>query len=146
MSESLQDRIMRHEGFCAIPKLDVAPMYVIGFGHDITEMQRDNYSNGISISDATALLDKDIAASTLEVSTEIPWSVHLDEIKQEVLIEMAFQIGIHGLLGFHNMLLCAKNGDDSGVVANMLNSEWHKQTPSRCEELANLWINKGDPT
>lgn len=145
MLETLEERIMRHEGFCSFPKIDVPPMFCVGFGHDITEQSAKNdYPNGISTEDAIKLLDEDISAAKLAVARELPWTLGLSEIKQEVLVEMCFQMGINGLLQFKNMLSCARDGDDSGVVKSMLASKWHTQTPARCEELANLWINQGE--
>jgi lysozyme len=143
LQETLQQRIMRHEGFVAFPKIDVAPMYVIGYGHDITETEaKGMYANGISQSDAQTLLASDIAKCKQEVKNDLPWSQGLSGLKQEILEEMAFQIGIEGLLEFKNMLACAQKGDDAGVAENMLASDWHDETPERCEELADLWLGK----
>lgn len=142
MTETLSQRIARHEGFCAFAKVDVPPMLCIGYGHDITQSAADtDYANGITRGTALSLLQDDIARAKRQLTTELPWTVNLSQIRQEVLIEMVFQLGINGLLKFKNMLACAKRGDDKGVYDNMLSSKWHDQTPARCAELANLWIN-----
>lgn len=144
MIETLQDRIMRHEGFCAIPKPDAKGMYVVGFGHDLSETASQEYSNGISTQDAIELLDKDIATAKYAVASELPWTLGLSEIRQEVFVEMAFQMGINGLLEFRNMLALAREGNVEAVNQHMLESAWHNETPSRCEELANLYLNNGE--
>lgn len=141
MTETLQERIMRHEGFRSLPYQDTLNHWTVGFGHLLSESSAQEYEKGISTKDALDLLDKDIEIAKLAVARELPWTLGIAELKQEILQEMCFQLGINGLLGFHKMLSCARAGDDDGVVSNMLDSIWHKQTPSRCEELAALWLN-----
>lgn len=140
MNESLEDRIKRHEGFCFKPKYDAKGMYVIGHGHDLSEDDAQVYCNGISQDEADELLYADIAKAKHLLAKELPWTEDLPQLKREILTEMVFQMGINGLLKFHNLLFHARSGDEDGVVHSMLSSLWHKQTPDRCEELANLWF------
>lgn len=145
MIETLQDRIIRHEGFCEFPKADAKGFYVIGFGHDITKAEIDQYSFGISQKAALQLLEKDIEICENALARELPWvGSLLSEIRQEVLTEMIFQMGVNGLLGFKNLLFNARSENPQGVANAMLDSEWHKETPSRCEELANLYLTNGE--
>jgi GH24 family phage-related lysozyme (muramidase) len=39
MIETLTQRIQRHEGFTPLPKPDAKGMWVVGWGHDLTECQ-----------------------------------------------------------------------------------------------------------
>jgi lysozyme len=139
--ETLRERIMRHEGFCEFPKPDAKEFWVVGYGHDITKDQVSRYEHGISAEEADQLLDEDIATATKSVAKGLPWTLDLPKICQEVLIEMAFQMGVSGLLGFKNLLFHARSGNLDGVAQSMLNSKWHGQTPARCEELAGLYLN-----
>lgn len=136
--ETLEERIQRHEGFCAVPKLDVAPMYVIGFGHDITKIGCDNYPNGITYAQAEALLESDLAIVKQNCAQEFPWILGLDEIRQEVIWEMAFQLGVGGVAQFKDMIAAIRQQDWDAAAQAMLDSVWHKETPGRCEELAAL--------
>jgi Phage lysozyme len=142
MTETLQDRIIRHEGFCQMPKIDVAPDYEIGFGHDITPAQASGqYVNGISYSEAVGLLEQDIAQCTEQADSHFPWFEQLDPVRQDVLVEQIFQLGISRTLGFHEELAALAVGDWSKAAYEMTNSEWHTQTPARCTELAGLMLN-----
>jgi lysozyme len=144
MSETLEQRVRRHEGFCFLPKPDSAfkgNNFVVGYGHDLTESCAQQYANGISEQEAEALLEADIAAARAEMLKELPWTAGLPQLKQDLICEMIFQLGIDGLFTFHNFLYCARGGDDAGAAKAMLNSLWHRQTPNRCEEMAELWLN-----
>lgn len=137
--ETLEERIQRHEGFRSVPYQDSLGFWTVGFGHCITKNECTNYQQGISTSDALILLEHDISVAQLAVRSELPWASNLNEVQQGILVEMCFQLGINGLLQFKHMLQAAQNGDNDVVVSSMLASLWHKQTPNRCEELADLW-------
>ena len=51
---------------------------------------------------------------------------------------MVFQLGIGGVSKFKKMFAALKEYDYLLASAEMLNSAWYRQTPSRCEELSNL--------
>ncbi len=95
----------------------------------------------ITEAEALDLLNADIAKAQAELAKELPWTLDLPQYKQDILTEMVFQLGVNGLLGFRDLLFRARSGDDDGVAHAMLDSLWHRQTPARCEELANDWLN-----
>jgi lysozyme len=141
MSESLEDRIKRHEGFVAVPKPDAKGAYVVGYGHDIPESEASNYSAGITLEEAENLLSADIQKAEDGVFGTLPWVKNISELRQGVLVEMSFQLGLNGLLGFKNTLAYIHGGDYANAAKGMLNSLWAKQTPERAEELAALMLN-----
>ena len=55
-----------------------------------------------------------------------------------VIIEMVFQLGIGGVGKFKMMLEALKESDYANAAVHMLASNWHKQTPQRCEDLAEV--------
>lgn len=72
-----------------------------------------------------------------ELDQRIAWWRGLDEARQGVLINMAYQLGIDGLLGFVNTLKMIQQGDYEGAARGMLLSKWSAQTPSRAARLSN---------
>jgi lysozyme len=66
----------------------------------------------------------------------IPWWKDLDDARKGVLRNMAYQLGVDGLLGFKNTLEKIRTGDYSGASENMLLSKWATQTPERAKRLA----------
>lgn len=65
-----------------------------------------------------------------------PIVLRLPQDKQEVLFEMAYQLGVNGLLNFKMMWLALESFDYKVAAAEMLDSKWHTQTPNRAEKLA----------
>lgn len=141
MTETLIQRITRHEGLRLTPYVDTTGNFTIGYGHKITECEAQSWVNGITQDTADDMLDGDVVKAQAELSEALPWTSELSNIRWQVLVEMVFQMGITGLLKFTTMLRYAQQGNDEGVAHSMLGSLWHEQTPARCEELANLWLN-----
>ena len=140
MTETLKQRIMRHEGLCQKPKYDAKGFYVIGYGHDIPRALVPHFSAGISNSTAGLMLDADIAKYTAQALKAFPFLPEIQPaIRQEVVIEMVFQLGLHGVLGFHKMLAALMHDDYATAADEMLDSDWARvQTPARAKELAEI--------
>lgn len=60
-----------------------------------------------------------------------------DEIR-EVLAEMAYQMGVGGLLKFKKTLKMVADRDYRQASVEMLDSLWAKQTPNRAKRLASI--------
>lgn len=139
MSESLEQRIMRHEGLRLRPYADTLGKLTIGYGRCLT-------TNGISTDEAMQLLENDIDEAKIAMNQSFPWVLGLDDVRQGVIIEMIFQLGVAGVQGFPKMIAEIREKDYNIAAKEMLNSVWHSQTPDRCEELANLMLNGDQPT
>lgn len=145
MSEDLRDKIIRHEGFTSIPKPDAKGFWEVGFGHDITaEQAKNEYADGVTTEEALNLLDADIARCVDQASEQIPCYDRLNEARQDTIVEMVYQLGINGVLKFKDMLSALDAGDYEKAGAEMVNSEWYRETPSRCEELSAIMISGQD--
>ena len=66
----------------------------------------------------------------------LPWYATLDLLRQDVLVNMAYNMGVHGLLAFHNTLTFIENGQYDAAANGMLNSLWARQVPRRANRLA----------
>lgn len=82
------------------------------------------------------LLDNDIEDRIDALTIRLPWFGLLDDARQGVLLNMSFQMGVDGLLGFVRTLERIRVGDYSGAAASMLESKWAKQTPARAKRMA----------
>lgn len=65
-----------------------------------------------------------------------PQLAGLSEPRQVVLVCMAYQMGVDGLLAFKKMLAATSAGDYDTAAAEMLNSRWARQTPVRAQRMA----------
>lgn len=84
----------------------------------------------------SAQLDADIEEKTRQVEAALPWFGQLNEPRKAVLIGMAFQMGINGLLGFKNTLAAMRDERWANAAEGMRQSKWGKQTPKRVNRLA----------
>lgn len=145
--ETLKDRVARHEGKKLTPYRCTADKLTIGFGRNYEDNPlpqdiADYLAKHGQITEEMAgrMLVEDLGKCVRQVDHDFPWTQDIESIRREILVEMAFQLGIAGLHKFKNMLACLQAGDIDGATRNMLNSAWHRQTPSRAEELAALML------
>ena len=106
--------------------------WTIGVGRLIDSRK----GGGLSDDEIDYLLNNDIARKAAEVVKALPWVTGLSEIRQAVIIGMAFQLGTAGLLGFKNTLALVQSGDYKGAAQNMMLSRWAEQTPARARRMA----------
>jgi lysozyme len=148
--EKLIDQLKRHEGFRAKPYKDTVGKLTIGYGRNIDDVplseqelsligaasQTEVVKNGVSQPAAELLLVLEVQRLDKELARKLPWFTELDEARQAVLINMAFNLGVAGLLGFANTLRYIQNGDYRQAAKNMLLSKWASQVKGRADELA----------
>ena len=66
----------------------------------------------------------------------LTWYKDATEVTKGILINMAFNLGLNGLLGFKNTLRFISEKNYEQASRNMLQSLWAKQVKVRAEELA----------
>jgi GH24 family phage-related lysozyme (muramidase) len=137
MFDKVKERIKKHEGFRNIVYLDSLGKTTIGYGHLITKT--DNFIQGKEYSkeELDALFEKDFDIAC-DQAMSLVGDFNICEDAIGVVIEMIFQLGIGNVSKFKNMLEALKESDYAHAAVHMLVSNWHKQTPTRCEELAEI--------
>ena len=128
----LKEQLKRDEGVVNHAYQDSLGFTTIGVGRLIDA----NRGGGLSDSEVDYLLNNDITDKTAQVLEALPWAKELSEPRLGVLINMAFQLGIRGLLGFPSMLGAVRTGDYGTAALHMVDSKWAKQTPDRAKRLA----------
>lgn len=128
--KSIVEQIKLHEGFRNKPYKDTESYLTIGFGRNLD-------AKGISKDEAEYLLENDIM-EVVEDLKEHYWFTTLDKIRQKVIIDMAFNLGMNGLISFENMIqaLVEKNYDEA--ADEMLDSLWAEQVGNRADRLAQM--------
>lgn len=137
--ESLFDQIRRHEGFRRFPYKDTVGKLTIGYGRNIEDV-------GISEREAGWLLREDIHRAREALFMSLPWAKELTHDRCNVLINMAFNMGIGGLLTFKKMLRAVRFAEWEQAATEMLDSKWARQVGERAVELANQMAGLKVPT
>ena len=128
----IKDQLVRHEGLRLKPYRCTAGKLTIGIGRNLED-------RGISQKEAYAMLERDILDFEQQLFNEIPEVYNkLDEVRQSVLLNMCFNLGIKGLLEFKNTLAFIDAGDWERAANGMLASKWAKQVGMRAIELSEL--------
>jgi lysozyme len=130
--ERIKEQLIRHEGLRLKPYRCTAGKLTIGIGRNLDDC-------GISQKEAYVLLENDIQNCEQQLLDEIPEIYNaLDEVRKSVLLNMCFNLGIGGLLGFNNTLAFIAAGDWERAANGMLASKWAKQVGRRAIELSEL--------
>ena len=127
----IKELLKKHEGLRTKPYRDSMGIMTIGYGRNLE-------SRGITESEAEMMLDNDIKWFTRQLQWELPWFDSKPEIVKTVLVNMAFNLGVGGLLGFKNTLRMIEEGKYNDASESMLKSMWAKQVGNRAVELSNL--------
>lgn len=136
MITSIVDQLRRDEGERLHVYADHLGYLTIGVGR-LLDVRK---GGGITHEESAYLLANDIRKKTAEVIQALPWAEHLDPVRFAVLQNMAFQLGLAGLLGFKNTLKHIQDGNYEQAAENMRLSKWASQTPARCNRLAKQLI------
>jgi len=122
--------LIRQEGLKLKPYRDSVGKLTIGVGHNLEDA-------GISEAAAYVILDEDIAVAASEAA-KLPVFAGLDPVRQDVLIDMIFNMGLPRLRGFVNMLGALADNNWDEAAKQMLDSRWATQVGSRANELAQM--------
>ena len=133
MMEQLTAQLRRDEGTKATAYQDHLGFLTIGVGRLIDSRKP---GAGLRPDEIDYLLKNDIADRVTALTKALPWFDRLDEARRGVLINMAFQLGTAGLLGFKSTLALVAAGKYAESAEQMLKSKWATQTPARAKRLA----------
>lgn len=92
----------------------------------------------ITQAQSETLLMADIAAKEAELDDAIPWWRKLTDARQRVLLNMAFNLGTEGLMGFQNTLRMIQGGSYLPASRAMLVSKWAGQVGDRAKRLSDM--------
>ncbi len=128
--KTIVDQLILHEGLRLKPYRCTAGKLTIGVGRNLE-------TKGLSEEEALFLLRNDIAEVT-ERLERLGWFVALDPVRQKVLIDMAFNLGVAGLLSFKRMIQALNCYDYDTAADEMINSKWYHQVGERSKRLVQM--------
>lgn len=132
MITNLIDQLIRDEGEVLYAYQDSAGYWTIGAGVLIDHRK----GGGITHSESRFLLWNRITTARDGLLSALPWVRSLDAVRQDCLVNMAFNLGVAGLLAFPKTLAAVKAGDWTAAAAEMADSTWARQVGDRAKRLA----------
>jgi lysozyme len=85
-----------------------------------------------------SLLDDDLEDVFHDLDRNLPWWTDLTDMRQRVLANMCFNMGINRLLGFKKALVAMRQGKFSTAADELLDSTWATQVKGRATRLADM--------
>ena len=130
--KKLRKQLIQHEGVVKHAYQDHLGFWTIGVGRLIDERR----GGGLSDDEVEYLLDNDIKRIHGALYDNLNFWDTLSDTQQQALCNMAFQLGVNGLLSFQNTLSLMAAGKYEEAAAEALKSKWARQTPNRAREVA----------
>lgn len=128
-------QLEKHEGFVPYAYRDTQGLWTIGYGTLI-----DKNGGHITRKEGAYLRDNRIKSKIAQLDLYLSWWRNLSPARQRAMMNWAYQIGVGGIQGFTKALAAIQAEDWETAKAEMLDSLWHEQTPTRAEELAEVML------
>ena len=143
-------KLIQHEGLRLEVYQDTLGIDTIGIGRNledrgITEQELSDlgipsiehvYESVITEVDAVYLATNDVQIVETELVRAHPCVDKLDSVRQLILMDMAFNMGVPRLCKFKNMWAAIHEEDFITAAKEMLDSRWANQVKSRATKLA----------
>ena len=131
----LKNKIKKHEGYRDHIYLDSLSIPTFGYGHMV--LPDDDLVEGkhYPIEVAEEYFDKDFNISVSDAEKLIG-DINLNHIQKCCIIQMCYQLGGPRTSKFKKMWQALRDQDFQEASAQILDSQWNKQTPGRCAEVA----------
>src|SRR5579864_5648533 len=129
VKQKLRQMLLNDEAYKQFPYIDTTGHTTVGIGRNLTD-------RGISLDEALVLLDDDIIYFTNKLDHLLSFFGRLSDQRKLVCINLCFNLGLHGFLGFHKMLDAFERNNYEEVANEIINSKAHDQCPERYQRLA----------
>jgi lysozyme len=131
--------LTRDEGVRYVAYLDSRGFWTNGIGHKLTAAELGAMGAPLNLGPVSddqvqQWLHADVATDCGPLA-EFDWYNALDQVRQAVFANMAYNMGFHKLLGFPSMLHYASIGDWVNTAAQMRSSVWAEQVGARAVRL-----------
>jgi len=130
----LIEELKRDEGVELRPYKCSAGFLTLGVGRNIEE-------RGITMDESDYLLANDITICEEEATRVFKWYDTLSDVRQRVVLNMIFNLGLTKLLNFKKFLAAMEAEDWEEAGKQMLDSRWAKQVGNRADRLEQMIVN-----
>ena len=139
--EKLKAQLAIDEASRLAAYLDSEGILTIGIGHNcVAKPVAGVHKVGDTITREVEneLFEADIAEAMQELDRRFPWWTGLDDVRQNILINMCFNMGGKTLSGFVNTLRFIEGGEYALAADGMMSSKWARQVGDRAKRLSTM--------
>lgn len=133
----MEEQLILHEGLKLAPYLDSVGKWTAGVGYNITDRGLADLEHAIgrkvkmpdlrlTRDEALLVLRADVARIARVIPQHFPEYVGLDEVRQRVCLDLAFNLGFRAL-AFKNVIAAIKRRDWSTAARELWRSKWADQ-------------------
>ena len=127
----LIDQLRIHEGVEKTVYNDSEGIPTIGVGRNLRD-------RGLSDDEIDYLLSNDIDIVVDELDKVMPWWKDLDEVRQRVLCDLVFNLGMPRFSGFKKSISHMKQQMWDQAADELLDSKWARQVGRRAHTLSEM--------
>lgn len=127
----LIDQLRIHEGVEKTVYNDSEGIPTIGVGRNLRD-------RGLSDDEIDYLLSNDIDIVVDELDKVMPWWKDLDEVRQRVLCDLVFNLGMPRFSGFKKSISYMKQQMWDQAANELLDSKWARQVGRRAQTLSEM--------
>lgn len=132
----LESRIAEDEGFRAQPYTDTLGVWTIGYGTTWINGKRVNATTDpVTEREARVMLRDHLYGCLVACQSLFPTFDRLGPVRQEVLANMAYNLGHRGLARFKRMRNALNRMDFEAAADEMVDSRWYGQVGQRSRRL-----------
>ena len=93
---------------------------------------------GLSDDEVDYLLQNDIDRVILELDSEYDWFSDLDDVRQDAMVDISFNLGQTRLRAFKKALSAMSEGDWDEAANQFMDSRWSEQVGIRAKNLTEM--------
>lgn len=133
-----------HEGERLEAYQDSLGYWTIGVGHLLPDPRNPNWAGAqITKADSDLLFEWDWYRHYQLIRRYAPWALEFDEVRQYVILDMTFNLGIEpfdgdGFKDWPIFVRQLRANDWAAAAANMRSTLWARQVKGRAERLARM--------
>lgn len=131
---NLREMLKCEEDYRQFPYRCPAGRLTVGYGRNLE-------ARGVTEFESNFMLSEDMNFYRRQAVEAFAWFNLIDVVRQDVIVAMAFQMGIDGVKEFAKMIEALRFNNYAEASREMLDSKWaREQTPSRASRMAEIML------
>ena len=128
---ALEAQLTLDEGRIYKPYHDSVGKLTIGVGRNLSDV-------GVNDAEIDLMFQNDVNNAINGLNQNLPWYVNMDEIRQRVLVDLCFNLGINQLVTWNETLQLIQSGQYEAAADHLMTLPWYKEVGQRGVRLVSM--------